>query len=197
MAYMTQLDLEEYFGLSAAALDSESDLIGDLISRAQSRIDRLCNRTFEAGSDTTRYFDAVRDVDDADPRMLRLDKDLCQITTITNGDSVEVESDEYVTEDRNDTPWWAIRLLTSANKYWTYDTDPENAISIEGRWAYSITAPTDIQVACIRMVAWMYRQKDNMVDTRETIISGDGNVFLSNAVPFDVYQICMDYRRRE
>lgn len=81
----------------------------------------------------TRYFDGRADVDGL---TLTLDSDLLAATTITNGDTTTVSATSYVTEPRNETPYQVLRLKASAGLTWTYQDDPENAISIAGVWGY-------------------------------------------------------------
>ena len=158
MAFCTVAQVKQYLGISQPDDDA---LLSDLIDAAQGAIDKYCHRTFEAASDTTRYIDAVGN-HIIDGRVLYLDDigELAQITTVTNGDSIEVTSSEYITDPRNRTPYRAIRILSSSGKTWTYSTDWEGSISILGRWAYSITADDVIAEACVEMAAFYYRQKD-------------------------------------
>lgn len=81
----------------------------------------------------TRYRDATLDVSGS---ALYLDDDLLSATTVTNGDAVAVSSSNYVTEPRNETPYYALTLKGSSGLVWTYSTDAENAISIAGVWGY-------------------------------------------------------------
>ena len=155
MAYCTATDVKNYLGISGA---SDDTLLGTLVSAAQQAIDMFTRRTFEASADATRYFDYSSEYIDG-PDLL-LDDDLCAITTVTNGDSVVVASDERTTVPRNKTPYYVIRLLSDSGVTWTYDDEWMGAISVVGRWAYSTTAPADIKQACIRLAAYMYRQKD-------------------------------------
>ena len=90
MAYTTALALRVYKDISSSADDA---LLTDLIAAAQRKIDMHCKRTFEASADTTRHFDFSTEY--IEWLTLNLDKDLCSITTITNGDGVVVASDEY------------------------------------------------------------------------------------------------------
>ena len=191
MAYCTVPEVKLYLGTTTS---NDDELIKSLIPRAQAAIDSHCARTFEALADTTRYFDAITDVDGI---TLCLDDDLAAITTITNGDGVAVSSGNYVTEPRNSTPYYAIRLKSSANIAWESDSngDPENAVSIVGRWAYSTEAPDDIVHACIRLSAFYYRQKDAQVfDTTAT--PELGVITVPKGIPSDVKRILEPYRRR-
>jgi len=69
---------------------------------------------------------------------LRLDADLLEVTTVTNGDLDVVTSTEYTTRPPNDTPIWSVRLKPSASLSWTStdDGDYEGAISVLGIWGY-------------------------------------------------------------
>jgi len=191
MGYATLAQLRAYLKLGASET-SDDALLTDLLARAQQLIDRACDRAFEANGDTTRYFDAARDVEHA---TLFLDADLAQITTVTNGDGVVVTSAQYVTEPRNTAPYYALKIKSNANVFWTWVTTPENAIAITGRWAYSVSAPADITHACIRLAAWMYRQKDSNADVDRPLVTGDGVTILPSAMPQDILQIIAPYRR--
>ena len=186
--YTTNTAVKTLLGITAATDDA---LITTLIARAQAWIESLCDQIFEAAADSTRKFDAIRDVDGA---VLYLDYPLAAITSITNGDGVVVASTEYVTEPRNRTPYHRIRLLSSKNKYWTYTTDPEDAIVIVGKWAFATAAPYDIVQATERLAAYMYRQKDSQVFD-VTADAETGAVTIPKGMPPDVKQILMPYRR--
>jgi hypothetical protein len=81
----------------------------------------------------TRYFDALANVNGL---TFTFDRDLLAATTITNGDALTVSATAYVTEPRNDSPYYAIKLKASAGLTWNYEQDPENALSIAGVWGY-------------------------------------------------------------
>lgn len=188
MAYTTSALVKTYLGID----DSDDDtLLGTLAARAQAAIDRHCGRTFEASTNTIRYFDATRDTAG---RTLYLDRDLCSINSVTNGDSTAITSASYVTEPRNDTPYYAIMLLGTSGVQWTWATNPENAIAISGKWAYSTSAPDDIVQAATRLGAYYYRQKD--AQTFETTASPElGIVIVPMAVPRDVLALLAPYKR--
>jgi len=190
MSYITKTEFKAYRGISGTGDD---DLIDDLIAGAQKKVDNYCHRTFEASADTTRYFDAV---DDVDGYTLFLDSDLCAITTITNGDAdgTEILSTQYVTEPRNDTPYYAIKLLASSGLAWEYEDDHENAISIEGRWAYSTTADDLIKKVMYRLVAYYYDQRKNAADLDRPIVTGQATV-LPSKLPSDIADDLAPYVR--
>lgn len=193
MAYTDAATVKATLGIEDAHDDA---LLTALIARAQGIIDSYCNRTFEAASDSTRYFDAERCISH-DRRTLFLDADLCQITAVINGDGVTISSDQYVTIPRNETPWYEIRLKWGADSYWTWDDDPEDAISVTGRWAYSVTAPVAIQHACIRLATWLYRQTDTGGGSEpgQSRLTAEGIVVVPSALPEDVTSILNPFRR--
>ena len=163
MAYVTLDDVRTHGDFSASDTVDNGRLEA-LIPSAQAAIDAWCKTTFEVSSDDTKYFDAV---DDTDKLTLYLTgrhgyEWLAAITSITNGDGTTVTSDQYVTEPRNQFPVYAITLKSSSNISWTYTTDSENAIAIEGRWGYSTTVPDSIQLACIMLVLHWYRGEDQV-----------------------------------
>lgn len=188
MAYTNAATVKTYLGVSGTGDDT---LIGALVTRAQSIIDRYCGRTFEASANTTRYFDPTRDVIG---QTLFFDRDCCSIGTVTNGDSSTVASTSYVTEPRNETPYYAITLLASKGLWWTYSDDPENAISISAKWAYSATAPDDIVQAATRLAGYLYRQRDSGVFD-VTASPELGIVTVPQGIPRDVAIILAPYRR--
>lgn len=191
MAYVSVSQVKGWLDLNTSADDA---LLGDLVGRAQGIIERYTSRVFEVTEDSTKYFDAVEDVEDEGAgRVLYLGySDLCAITSITNGDGSAVTA--YVPQPARTTPYYAIKLKESADS-WTYNGDPENAIAIVGRWGYSITPPDDIMQATIRLAAWMYRQRDTGADADMTSITAQGVVVQPSAMPRDVMQMLNPYRK--
>lgn len=191
MAYTTLAAVKAYLSIPTTTDDA---LLTELIARAQGILEAQTARIFEASIDSTKRFDALRDVSD-DRRTLYVKPDLAQITSITNGDDATVASTAYVLEPRS-APYYALRLKASSGVAWTYATDPEDAISIVGRWAYSVNAPTDIQQACIRLAGWLYHQKDTAADIDRPMVTPEGSTLLPGRLPADVLAIIEPYKRR-
>jgi hypothetical protein len=191
VAYCTVSDVNAYLGISTSG---DHTLIADMIRHAQTAIESYTQRIFEAQSDTTRTFDADRDVCN---EVLYFDHDIISITTVTNGDGATVASTKYVTEPRNYTPYYAIRLKVSSGLIWEYDSsdDPEDAISVAGRWAFSTTPPHDIVQSCIRLSSYFYRQKDAQVFD-VTATPELGVITVPKGIPADVKIMLDPYRRR-
>jgi len=128
-SYCLLADLKTYLGVAAT---TDDDLMQSMLDAATNRIDTFCARNFQAAADSVRYFDPLAN---AYGEYLWLDQDLSYLTSVVNGDSVNITTD-LVTQPRNDTPYYALKIKASQSSYWTYDTTPENAITITGRWAY-------------------------------------------------------------
>lgn len=184
--YTTVAAVKTYLGISGAGDDT---LLATLVAAARSQIEAKTGRVFEATADTTRYLDAVADVDG--PYLL-LRGDLCAITSVTNGDGTTVTSGEYFTVPLNATPYYALKLRGTSGNAWTYTTDPENAITVVGRWAYSLTPPADIVQAATRLAAYLYCQKDAQVFD-VTAQPDMGIITVPQGIPRDVQMLLAPY----
>ena len=188
MAYVNYAELVNYRG---NLTDGDKSLIEELIDRVTAFIERYTDRKFKADSDTTRYFDADKHVDGS---QLTFDEDIASITSITNGDSTTVASSNYVTLPRNETPYYGVKLLRSSGVVWTWTNDPEDAIQVMGKWGWSTTPPNDIKHATIRLVAYLYDQKDNAGEL-DRPIRFDGGMLLPAQLPKDLLLMLAPYRR--
>lgn len=181
---------------------SDDTLIGGYVTLAQRIIEAPkplgTGRVFEVTSDTTRYLDAPADASnrtlDGPLYVLLLPSDLCAITSIVNGDGVAVAAADYVTEPRVSTPYFAIRLKSGTGLTWTAGTSPEGAIAVTGKWAYSLTAPADIQRCATRLAAWCYRARDSAgAGGFDRDIKTDEGLILGAKMPRDIRQIIETY----
>lgn len=187
MSYATAVQVKEYLGISGTVVDD--NLLDDLIERAEGLIDAYTGRSFESTT-ATKYFGE----DDTDGQDLILyGDDLLTVTTLTNGDGDEIASGYYRLFPRNDSPKWIIRLDESQS--WSF-SDGDSEISVAGTWGYSATAPADIQHACVRLTAFLYRQKDNSADLDRPLITGDGVTIMPTNLPADVTRLLDRYKRR-
>ena len=190
MAYAYVADVKLYRGIASTETDDDS-LIEVLLDAAQSQIDAYCDRTFDVTATSTRYYDAVKDVDG---RRLFLDAECAQIVAITNGDSTTVASTSYTTVPRNETPYREIVLKSGSSVSWTYDDDPGDAISVRGRWAYGPTIPPAIGQAAVRLAAYMYAQKDAQV-FETTLFPDAGVMTVPTGMPRDVQELLRPFRK--
>jgi len=188
MAYISTSDLKAYLGATTAADDT---LLGTLITYAQAIIESEAGagRVYEVSADTTRTFDAVRDVRG---RVLHLDGDLAQITSVTNGDGATLTTADYVPEGpngRRGPPYRRIRLKDYSSAAWTFPAaGPEGAISIVGRWGASVTPPARIKEYCTEIAAWLYRGRAAATDAASDrpLLTGDGVTMLARRLPSHV-----------
>jgi len=187
MAYTTAAELKTYLGIAGSGDDT---LLAALVAAAQAALEREIGDVFEAAADSSRYFDAVADVDG---RRLWFDRFCCSITSVTNGDGTTVSSDDYVTEPRNGSYFYAITLKSSASVSWTYSDSPENAITVVGKWAVTESAPADIVQATKRLAGYFYRLKDAQVFDA-TAIPELGQVVIPKGTPADVWAVIRYWR---
>jgi hypothetical protein len=197
MAYATLEEVMQEMGVLEEGINT--DLLQAKIDAAQDIVENVTHRCFEADADETRLIDYSEET--VDGRTLHLPYDICQIAEVLNGDGEEVTVNEYVTTPRLRTvssgssvmpavrdawPWYALTIKSSVSKAWTYEDDREEAISITGRWAFSVTPPAAIKAATIRLAHWLYMQKDDLRDREESEVSQDGILLLMGDLPNDV-----------
>lgn len=193
MAYTTTALFKTFRGISGAGDDA---LIATLITAAQAQIDTYTGRTFE-GSAANRTFDAIADVEGRTLWVFGAG-DLASITTVTNGDASSTAVTSYVTEPRNavadGTPIIGITIKASASQYWQWSTDPEDAITVNGVWAWSATAPGDVIEATNLLVAHWY---DARLSTDGDLVVVPGtSVTISRGMPATVRAVIDHYKVR-
>ena len=196
MAYCTTTDVKLYGGWSDSDAGDDT-LVAAVIPYAQQMIDQYCRRTFEYTDDsdnsTVRYFDAKDDI--IDNYTLMLDADLHKVLSISV-DGSAISSNSYVFEPRNSAPYYGITILSNSSDDWDYGTDSENAIAIDGHWAYSATAPADIKLACITLTNWLIKQRNSDLALTAPIVDASAGVtVLPVQVPTVVRQILQTYRK--
>lgn len=188
MAYCTVDEIKTHAGISSSDYDSVLTLC---ITYAQAYIEDETGKIFECSSDqvSTRYLDTPIDV------YLYLDDDLCEIITITNGDGVAVESSDYVTRPKNETPFTYIKLKGSTSMSWENDSDGdvEDAIAVNGKWAYSATVPSIIKYATIRLALHIFSTRTNDTDADRIIMLENGTYLMPAGIPRDVATIISQY----
>ena len=132
MAYYYELttvvDLRSTYLVIVGTSDDALQLA--LIRSVSSDIVKAAGRQFVPRVETRRY----NPQRSAQNGLLVLDDDLLSVTTLTNGDATTIASTKYKFETPNTTPYWGIKLLSSSGLTWTYDEDPEEAISLVGIW---------------------------------------------------------------
>lgn len=188
--YASIEECQEYLGID----QSDDSLILRLLMAVTKYVEKRTGRVFESAKDTARFIPF--DGDHINGRDLFLPTDLAQITSIVNGDGSLILPTAYVTDPRYSLPFWKLTLKRNSGVSWLPGDDPDEAIAITGRWAYSVEVPEDIRQGVIRMVAWSYRQKDNSGGENDRPIrSSDGVVLLPSRIPSDVGSFVDPYIR--
>jgi hypothetical protein len=112
-------------------VDADDDeLVQQFIYEATGLITQVTGRIFTPYRET-RTYDA-RDLD----QTLRLGGDLLELITLTNGNSAVITSSQYALRPNRVYPKYMVELLPSASTMFTYVSDWQDAISVEGIWGY-------------------------------------------------------------
>jgi len=175
MAYTTLNAIKNYGGFE----DGEDVVLSALMGSARDIINQITNRVFDADESTERYFTRHRGIPDRfDNNKLFLDEDLAEEAShITDTPTVI-----YLPE--NDPPFHSI-VVTAGS--WN-----AQEVIINGYWGYSKTAPPSIELACIKLVKWLYDQRDTTKGT-SVIVTPEGQVLLPEGFPSDVMAILGPY----
>ena len=191
MALCSTADVTAYLNITSTG---ENTLIGTFVDAAQAMIERYTGRKFDVTQDTTRYFNPIVD---ARGKSLHFDSELAQApTTVVKGDGTTVTAQQYITEPRNQPPYYGLRLLQSGGVVWTWTTDAEASIAVTGRWGFSSTPPADVKHAAIRLAAWLYRQRENAPEADRTVTTITGDTLRPMRMPADIEAILAPYVRR-
>lgn len=206
MAYFTTAELKAYLGITSSSDDVQ---LGYLPDRVTAAIDTYCHRHFEPEAEHgpaashTHYFTPLYDWDGGDlldDQTLLLRHDLCELTSIINGNGVAISLSDVVLLPPNavpERPAYAIRIKTAASVRWTYSGSPEQSVSVAGKWSYSLDIPADVKAAALRWGAHLYRLRTGATSVPADItVSADGSAFASNRIPSDVAQMLKPYIRR-
>lgn len=120
--------------LSLNTSDSTDDLVlRALIGVASDSVTQYTGRTF-VPQWATRLYDAIGE--HITSRKLELDRDLLEVTALTNGDGTEISVGDYLLVPYNGYPKRAILLKSSSVATFSYSDAWEAAISVAGVWGY-------------------------------------------------------------
>lgn len=117
---------------STTDTDATDDGIIHVLLNSTSRyIDSYCLRTFYPLIKTNLY-------DVPDGNLIYLNDDLLAVTTLTNGDAVEISSSDYTLLSANLYPKWGLKLKDSSSLTWQSDStaSSEQVISLLGYYGY-------------------------------------------------------------
>lgn len=128
MADLVTLDAVKRVRKITSTDTSDDAIIKQLITEATRMVHQYCQREFLPVV-ATRLYDAVSS------RVLELDADLLELTTLTNGDTTVIPAGQVVLQPNNTYPKNRI-VLKQAAPFFTYTDDPLAALSVLGVWGY-------------------------------------------------------------
>ncbi len=96
-----------------------------------------------------------------------------------------IDADNILYIPENTTPYYGLEL--------TEGTWP-SLVEITGHWAYSITPPPDIELACLRLANWMFDMRDTSQGSA-VVVTPEGRVLLPQGLPSDIVTFLAPYRR--
>lgn len=184
MSYATVDVLKKYLGIEAELIGDDG-LLQRLLDAATAKIDAETRTTFAVATDTTRYYDAEAVKCDE----LRLGAELLSLTSVVNGDGQAVSLSYIVGVPRNEPRSHTLRLKATAPVAWYVDDE----ISVTGKFGYSADPPADIVQACVRLAAYLYRQKDNSSDLDRAVVAANGTM-MPTQLPKDIDQYLAPYK---
>ena len=123
--------------VGSVGTDASDDLSIEIILKGVSRyIEQQTGRHF-APYIETRYYD-LPPADTLESRVLRLDDDLLEIITLTNGNGTVIPSTEYNLHPRNRSPHYGIRLDDDSIYSWVGSGtgSTHGVIAVYGIWGY-------------------------------------------------------------
>lgn len=175
MPYAALTTLKAYLGVTGTGDDA---LLSRLLEASTAAIDAHCRRTFAASTATLRHRSYLWL-----GREIVLRDDLRALTSITSdtGDTL-TPADVIVV-----VPARVILLKPDAPMFSALDW-----FDVEGTWGYTATPPADIEQACVRMAAWMYRQKDAQTLDLSGMTNA-GQITAPSRMPGDIAQMLAPY----
>lgn len=186
--YITLAEFKQYRRMYNADETTDDDLILRCIAAGQGDVEDATAKVFKASSDTDRGFTPGVDTDGL---TLKFDKYIASITSITNGDGASIAADDYITIPR-DAPYIAVRLKSSSGVLWTYGAESLEAITVTGRWAYSVTPSAKVKEAVQIAANYRYQKASQPGDSEQQIITPEG-IVLPTGLRKMIYGMMKEY----
>ena len=173
-SYATLNELKTYLNISVYDDDM---LLLRLLEAATQTIDSLTQRRFTA-------FEETRIVTSVHQQYVFLNDDIVQLLEVTD------RNNNVIDVNTIDIPVYPTRYLKRLNA-----TFPRDGVKVKAQWGFSFAPPHDIKQVCIRLAAYLYRQKDAQVfDVLGQ--AATGTLTLPAGIPSDVRQMLDNYRVR-
>lgn len=173
-SYASLTELKNYLNIT---VNDDDVLLIRLLESATQTIDTLTQRRFVANEET-------RIVTNVHRQYLFLNDDIVQLLELKD------RNDNVIDIQTVDVPVYPTRYLKRINATW-----PANGVKVTAKWGFSFAPPADIVQICIRLAAYLYRQKDAQVfDVLGQ--AATGTLTLPSGVPSDIRQMLDNYRVR-
>lgn len=171
---------------------ADDAFISALITRASAMIDQYTDNHFTLASAQTHKFDLPRN-----RRRLLFDDWLSGTITVTNGNAVVIPSTEYVLEDYNNPPYYALVLKEVTSYFFQPDSrmNYRKVISVLGDWGWYTSIPADITEVCESKVVRLYRSRGGENMTGSSIITPAGVVQTPQMWTADEREVLDGYKR--
>lgn len=184
MAYATLDQLKAYlYAGNAVKPVSDDGLLSSLLDRATAIVEQYTGRVWQASGSTVKTFEA--DSYNGGTDLLLTDTQALTVTLVQE-DGVTVDVEDYYLLPRNGSVYDAIRKKAGT---WT------GTVTVTGTWGAATVPPADIVHVCIRLAAWLYKQKDTAADIDQPFVGADGQLIVPGGLPRDIMEI-MSRRQR-
>lgn len=187
MAYATLAEIKQYLGIDTL-ITTDDTLLTALLARATAIINNETGNSFEPVTLTKMY-----DHSKVKYRTLELDEYLQTITTLTNGNDEVIPGTDYILLPKNMNAYSQIVLKSSVSG-WEFEDLYDSFITVVGTWGFYAVVPSDVTHYTIRLVSYLYKQKDNHQDLDRTLIAGNTTI-LPQSLPSDMINFFKRYRK--
>ena len=154
MAYTTKAKVENMFGITFPA--SWNTQVVTAIAAVKQWIDKYCNKTFEAVSET-RYYDGsgknelIIDAFTSIVSVEILNDDGTTYDTLTAG-----QANDYITAPYNTSEKYILKL--TGNGFWGTFSKRANSVKVTGVFGASVTCPESIEIVATKLVGQMFNE---------------------------------------
>jgi hypothetical protein len=188
-AYCSLANIKDRLNPLGMAVNAVDDaVIVDMIEQTSRAIDLFCNKTFYARTSETRYFNLP------DDNQLDFDDSLLTLTTLTNGNGDVISASDYLLQDINRKPYYAVKLKPTSGIVWlpAGTGEFEQVITVLGTWGYVDRAATDFLSArviqntkhcCIETVLAVYKSRFGENTTGVATVTAAGIVITPRDIP--------------
>lgn len=180
-------------GVNGTANTVDDDLIAVYVTDASKLFETECQRTFSSTVGSYLY-DQGYPVTSGN--ILYFRDDMLGVDSVVNGANGTLDSTQFRLLPPDDTPKYALQLLSRSSLFWQNGNDgsAQNAIQVNGTRGFCLTGtvPADVALAVTKLAAFLYQTRDNL----ESIQVAEGMTVLPAQAPAVVLRTIQRYIRR-